>query len=193
VTASINDDRAVDHAELKIDGMSQGTLTGAPWSWTAPSSLSGTTHSVEVDGYDAAGNKGSATVSVSFPVGCQHDSDCDSGQVCSNNQCEAGPGMQGGLGSTCTGNEDCTSGQCADDGAGHMYCVSSCDPTASTCPGNFSCIDTGGGAGVCWPGGNNNGGGNGSTGGCNTSGGGNGAMLLGLGFATALLTRRRKR
>src|SRR5439155_15613778 len=137
-----------------------------------------------VDAYDAAGNKGTATVMVSFPQGCQHDTDCDSGQVCSNSQCVAGPGMQGGLGSTCTMNSDCASNQCADDGNGHQYCVDSCDPTASSCPSNFSCVDTGGGHGVCWPGGNNGGG---SSGGCNTTGGGNGAMLLGLGFAAALL------
>jgi len=189
VTATLNDDRAVDHAELKIDGASVGTLTAAPWAWNAPSSLTGTSHTVEVDAYDSAGNKGTATVMVSFPVGCMHDTDCDSGQVCSNSQCVAGPGMQGGLGSTCAGNSDCASGQCADDGAGHMYCVSTCDPTASTCPSNFSCIDTGGGNGVCWPGGSDNGGGKG---GCD-AGGNNGAVLLGLGFAAMLVTRRRKR
>jgi len=98
--------------------------------------------------------------------------------------------MQGGLGSTCTMNSDCASGQCADDGAGHMYCVSSCTPSSSTCPSNFSCVDTGGGAGVCWPGGSDNGGG--GKGGCN-AGGNNGTVLLGLGFAALLVTRRRKR
>jgi len=194
VTATINDNIAVDHAELLIDGQSAGTLTQSPWSWTAPSTLSGATHSIEVDGYDAAGNKGMATISVSFPQGCQADTDCMSGQVCSSGQCVAGPGMQGGLGATCTMNSDCASGQCADDGNGHMYCVDSCNPTASTCPANFSCIDTGGGQGVCWPGGNGNNGGNGggSSGGCNT-GGGNASMLLGLGFAATLVTRRRRK
>jgi uncharacterized protein (TIGR03382 family) len=194
INATATDDRAVDHAILKIDGQQVGgSVTQMPYVWNAPSTLAGTTHHLEVDAFDAAGNMGTAAIDVSFPQGCQHDTDCDMGQVCSNSQCVAGPGMQGGLGSTCTGNSDCASGQCADDGQGHMYCVSACDPSASMCPAHFQCLDTGGGAGVCWPGGDNNGGnGTGGTGGCD-AGGGNGPMLLGLGLGALLITRRRKR
>ncbi|HSN26893.1 MAG TPA: Ig-like domain-containing protein [Kofleriaceae bacterium] len=193
ITADANDDRGIDHVQLKIDGQAVGSpLTAAPFKWTAPSSLSGTAHQIEVDAYDAAGNMASAMEDVSFPMACQHDTDCMSGQVCSNSQCVAGPGMAGGLGSTCTMNSDCVSNSCADDGQGHQYCVSSCNPTGpSTCPSNFECLDAGGGNGVCWPNGNNPGGGGGNTGGCDAGGGG-GQLLLGLGFAAALITRRRR-
>lgn len=197
ITADASDDRGVDHVQLKIDGANVGSaLTAAPFTWTAPSTLTGTAHHIEVDAYDAAGNTANAAIDVSFPMGCSHDTDCDMGQVCSNGQCVAGPGMQGGLGSTCTMNSDCASNQCADDGQGHMYCVSSCTPGgANTCPSNFECLDAGGGNGVCWPGGggnNNNNGTSGSTGGCDAGGGSSGAMLFGLGFAAMLITRRRK-
>jgi uncharacterized protein (TIGR03382 family) len=55
----------------------------------------------------------------------------------------------------------------------------------SACPANFQCLPTSGNAGVCWPG--DNGGG----GGCN-SGKDGGAILVGLGFAAVLITRRRR-
>jgi uncharacterized protein (TIGR03382 family) len=102
--------------------------------------------------------------------------------------------MEGGLGSPCTNNSDCASNTCASDSSGNSYCVSACDPNASTCPSNFTCEDVGGGNGVCWPGGgggNNNG--NGSSGGCNTSGSSGSTALLGLGLGAMLITRRRRR
>ncbi|MBV8758645.1 MAG: hypothetical protein JO257_15270 [Deltaproteobacteria bacterium] len=193
INADAMDDRVVDHVQLKIDGQNVGNaLTGAPFVWNAPMTLTGNMHHVEVDAFDSAGNMGSAAIDVSFPQGCMHDTDCNMGQVCSNSQCVAGPGMAGGLGSTCTMNSDCASNSCADDGMGHQYCVDACDPAHSSCPAHFSCVDTGGGHGVCWPGGDNGGGGGGGTGGCN-AGGGNAPMLLGLGFAAMLITRRRRR
>jgi hypothetical protein len=185
-----NDDTAVDHVELKIDGQSIGTSTSAPYFWNAPTTLTGDTHHIEVTAYDLAGNTATDSADVSYPVACHGDTDCDNGMVCNNGQCVAGPGMQGGLGSTCTMNSDCASNQCADDGQGHQYCVDTCDPTASTCPSNFSCLDTGAGHGVCWPGGGDNGG---NSGGCNAGGGSGAPVLLGLGLGAMLITRRRRR
>jgi uncharacterized protein (TIGR03382 family) len=101
--------------------------------------------------------------------------------------------MEGGLGSPCTNNSDCASNTCASDSSGNSYCVSACDPNASTCPSNFTCEDVGGGNGVCWPGGGNNNNGNGSSGGCNTSGSSGSTALLGLGLGAMLITRRRRR
>jgi len=190
INVDANDDRAVDHVEVKIDGQSVGTSSSAPYVFNAPSSLTGSMHHIEATAYDAAGNTATATADVSYPAACQHDSDCMSGQVCNAGQCMAGPGTQGGLGSTCTMNSDCASNSCANDGAGNSYCVTACDPTASTCPSNFSCQDTGGGHGVCWPGGGDNGGG---SGGCNVGGGSGAPILLGLGLGAALITRRRRR
>jgi hypothetical protein len=191
VTVDANDDIAVDHVTLKVDGQTIGTLSQAPWQWTTPTTLSGSTHHIEADAYDLAGNMASATSDVSFPAACHADSDCMSGQVCNGGMCEAGPGTQGGLGSTCTMNSDCASNSCANDGQGHSYCVTGCDVSASMCPSNFSCVDTGGGNGVCWPGGNDNGGG--GSGGCNVGGNSSAPLLLGLGLGAALITRRRRR
>ena len=190
INVDANDDVAIDHVTLKIDGTTVGTLMQAPWIWNAPTTLSGSQHHIEADAFDLAGNMASATSDVSYPAACHKDADCMSGQVCNNGACEAGPGTQGGLGSTCTMNSDCASNSCANDGAGHSYCVSACDPTASTCPSNFTCQDTGGGHGVCWPGGSDNGGG---SGGCNTSGTGGAPLLFGLGLGAALITRRRRK
>jgi hypothetical protein len=195
VHVDANDDVALDHVELKIDGQSIGSKTDAPFFWNAPANLPGTSHHIEVTAYDVAGNTATDTADVSFAVGCQQNTDCDDGMLCSNGQCVPGPDTQGGLGADCTGNDDCASGMCADDGQGHQYCVNSCDPNASTCPSNFTCVDVGGGAGVCWPGGggggNNNG--DGSSGGCNAGGSSSAPLLLGLGLGAMLITRRRRR
>lgn len=193
VSVDASDNVTVDHVELKIDGASVGTTSQSPYMFTAPSSVTGMMHHLEATAYDAAGNTATDAVDVTFPQSCHGDSDCMNGQVCNNSQCVAGPGTMGGLGSTCTNNSDCASGQCANDGAGHSYCVDSCSTTGpNTCPSNFGCQDTGGGHGVCWPNGNNPGGGGGGSGGCD-AGGGNGApLLLGLGLGAALITRRRR-
>jgi MYXO-CTERM domain-containing protein len=94
--------------------------------------------------------------------------------------------MPGGLGTACTGNGDCASGQCGSDAAGAMYCVETCDPAANACPSGFDC-QAAGDSGVCWPGGDDGGG-------CSTntsSSGGAGLLLLGL--AAMFVTRRRRK
>jgi hypothetical protein len=190
IDVDANDNVAVDHVVLKIDGQMIGTLSAAPFIWNAPTTLAGSMHHIEADAFDLAGNMASATSDVSYPAACHANSDCMSGQVCNNGQCEAGPGTQGGLGSTCTMNSDCASNSCADDGQGHQYCVSACTPGSNTCPSNFSCVATGASSGVCWPGGSDNGGG--GSGGCDAGGGSGAPLLLGLGLGAALITRRRR-
>jgi uncharacterized protein (TIGR03382 family) len=188
VTANVNDDIAVGKAELRIDGNLIGTATGTPWQWNAPNSLGQGAHHVEVTAYDLANNTAKDAVDVAFGMVCTSDDTCTSGQVCLSGHCVAGPSQTGGLGTTCHTNSDCADGQCASDGTGASYCVETCDAAvAGACPSGFGCISTGA-SGVCWPGADNGSGG----GGCN-SGGDNGAILLGLGFAGMLFTRRRRR
>ena len=190
VTASVTDDTAVAKAELRIDNQLVGTVNSSPFTWTAPQTLAAGSHHVEVTGYDTAGNTAKDAVDVTYSAGggCTHDSDCTSGEVCTNGQCVAGPSMPGGLGSTCSANADCASGQCAMDDQGHSYCVQSCDPSHSTCPSGFGCQTVGASGGVCWPGANSGGGG----GGCDAGGGPGLPLGLGIGLAAMLITRRRR-
>ncbi len=187
VTANVDDNIGVQSADLKIDGTLFKTLGNGPWAWTTPSNLGQGTHHLEVVGKDIMGNTASATADVTIGHACSMASDCTtSGDVCVDGHCVAGPGDQGGLGTMCMQNSDCASGQCGDDGMGDKYCVTSCDPTKNACPSGFSCNDTGGGNGVCWPGADN------GSGGCNTNGS-NGAVALVLGLGVVLITRKRKR
>ena len=185
ITANVTDNQFVMSAEAKLDGASLGMAYSSPFTWKASATLPMGSHHLEVIGTDGKGNTASATEDVQFGTTCMHDSDCpDMTQVCDHNVCVAGPTSTGGLGSPCTSNTDCASGSCGNDGTS-QYCVSNCDLTASTCPSGFQCLDTGGPAGVCWPG--ESGGG-----GCSTSGNG-GAPLMLFGFGALFLVRRRRR
>ncbi len=188
INANISDDQAVAMAELRIDGTLIGSaLSGAPWVWNAPTTLGQGSHHVEVKAYDLAGNTAIAAVDVAYGQSCSSGGCSDSTQVCVDGHCVAGPDSSGGLGTSCTGNQDCASQSCGDDGSGHKYCVAPCDPTMNGgCPSGFGCVATGASGGVCWPGADDGGGG-----GCNT-GGNSGAVLMGLGIGAALVTRKRR-
>lgn len=187
VVATVTDDIAVAKAELTIDGVSAGALTSSPFQWNSPTSLGQGTHHLVVTGTDLGGNTAMDSVDVMIGTSCTSGGCTDPMQVCIDGHCVAGPGNPGGLGTTCTMNSDCASGQCADDGMGHKYCVAPCDPTKNQCPSGFGCVAAGTG-GVCWPGADSGGGGGG---GCNTGSDG-GVILLSLGFAAVLITRKRR-
>jgi hypothetical protein len=186
VTADVTDNVAVAKAELRIDGNLIGTTSTAPFAWNAPSSLTQGSHHVEVKAYDLANNTATDAVDVAYGMVCTMNSQCTtSGDLCLGGHCVPGPDQQGGLGSECTGNEMCTSGDCATDGT-HKYCVEPCDPSKHQCPNGFSCQSSGA-AGVCWPGADNGGGG-----GCESGGGSDAPLILFLGLAGVLITRRRR-
>jgi hypothetical protein len=185
VAVTASDDVALNKVELRVDNNLIDTKTAAPFNFSGPGTLSPGTHHVEATAYDAAGNTAKAAIDVKNGETCT-GSCTDPTQVCDNGVCVPGPTSTGGLGSPCVNNTDCMSGSCGDDGAGNKYCVTSCDPTNSTCPSGFGCVSTGAATGVCWPG--DNGGG----GGCNTGSGG-GSIVAGLGFAAMLLSRRKRR
>jgi MYXO-CTERM domain-containing protein len=142
-------------------------------------------HKVELTAYDRGGNTAKALVNVQYGTVCQAAADCETaGQVCLEGHCVVGPGMPGGLGESCTGNEDCSSMQCGNDGK-NGYCVESCDLAQNACPSGFDCLDTGG-AGVCWPNGDDGGG-------CSSSKGSSGAFVLLIGLAAMFVTRKRRK
>ncbi len=189
VKTTVMDDRIVAKAEFRLDGTLVKTLEEgtAAWDFAAPANLAQGAHKVEVTVFDRGGNSAKATVNVAYGTVCQSAAECmTSGQVCLDGHCVAGPGMPGGLGTPCTGNDQCASGQCGSDASGNSYCVEQCDPAASACPDGFECQMAGAG-GVCWPGGEDDGGCSSST----SASGGAGLLLLGL--AAMFVTRRRRK
>jgi hypothetical protein len=124
------------------------------------------------EGLCLAGGAGSRGLGAS----CAGDTDCSSifcdGGVCAEPcvpggattcptglACQVGtlPGcgacrIAGALGDVCTGNDDCGTGICAVGEDGSSFCTRLCD-TAAPCPAGFDCVDAGGGAQACRPGG----------------------------------------
>jgi MYXO-CTERM domain-containing protein len=66
VKASVTDNQGVVKAELLVDGKVVTSRTTAPWEFNA-GTLSQGTHLLKVKAYDAAGNAGEASVTVSVP------------------------------------------------------------------------------------------------------------------------------
>jgi hypothetical protein len=184
VRADVSDDRVIIKTEFRLDGQLIKTLEDGPWNFNAPPTLAPGRHRVELTAYDRAGNTTKGTVSVAFGSVCTENSECDGTNVCLDGRCVAGPGSDGGLGSTCETNDQCASNQCANDG-NNGYCVEGCDPAASGCPSGFACEETSPGAGVCWPS-------SGDGGGCNTGDTNGGPFVLLLGLAALLITRKRR-
>jgi uncharacterized protein (TIGR03382 family) len=186
ITANATDDVGIAKVDFTLDGMLIGTATSSPFKATGPATLAQGSHHLVATAYDLSNNMAMAAIDVAYGQNCTDGGCTDPNQVCVDGHCVAGPNQTGGLGSPCIDNASCASGSCGDDGAGNKYCVEPCDPTMNQCPGGFGCLTTTPGAGVCWPGADNGGGG-----GCNT-GGDSGASFAGLGFAVALVTRRRR-
>jgi MYXO-CTERM domain-containing protein len=183
-------DEPLGRVELRIDGELIDTDTTGPYEFFAPSDLADGTHMVEVTGYDNRGDPGKKTISVIIGEPCQDDGDCEEigeGLVCLGGRCVLGNGYEGGLGTPCEGDDDCSSGTCLMQGD-DMYCVESCNPGSDECPGDFDCLDFEDG-GVCWPADGGGGGGCAST-----DAGGAAALPIGFGLAfVGMLFRRRRR
>ncbi len=183
--AQVTDDQGVAKVELRVDGQLVLSLVNAPYAFNAPATLGDGTHTAEVTGYDVFGATTKASVQVVIGKPCEKPADCPlDTDTCIGGRCVPGPGVQGGLGSTCVSGTDCASGQCEGDATGR-YCVETCQPGAGQCPDGFGCLQNGPG-GICFPGFDDGGGG-----GCSSSSGA--PVGFGLGFAALLFVRRRKR
>ena len=160
-------------------------MTAAPFNFVAPSTLKDGSHTISVLCGTTKQAIATATASVIIGEKCSKDSDCtESGYICYEGACIAGPNAPGGLGTTCTTNGMCASGSCTSDGT-NSYCVVPCDTGNDQCPSGTGCLMDGTG-GVCWPGATHGS----SGGGCNTGGNGTIVVVLGLGFL--VLGRRRR-
>jgi len=183
VSAEIRDDVAVASAELRVDGELVASASAPPWGFTGPATMVDGTHTLEITGYDNLGSPGRARIQVVVGPGCRSPADCpDPSNACIAGRCVTGPGVQGGLGEVCTAATDCASWMCAAD-EGSQYCVEACKP--GQCPSGFGCRDDGMGGGVCWRGYQ-------ESADCTAAGHDSpiGAVLLGLGLATAVRRRR---
>lgn len=169
---------------LSIDGAQTSTASAtAPLAFNAPTTLAGGDHAVTVTATDGGGRSASATVNVKVTAACSAATPCAANTYCIGGFCVPGKEVDGGLGATCTTNDNCISGQCG-TADGESLCTGGCDASGG-CPSGYECLGDGG-AGVCWP--------SSGDGGCSTSDSNRGgplALLAGLGFAVIVLRRRR--
>jgi Bacterial Ig domain len=191
VTATCSSADGIKEIDMYVDDNAIGMSTTSPASFVAPKTLAAGPHHIEIICGTTKEAIATAKVDVILGNTCAVDTDCGgNGQICYQMACIAGQNAVGGLGATCVGNGDCASGQCGNDGT-QSLCVIPCDPTMSSCPAGFGCLDdgTGTGTGVCWLGADS------SSGGCCETGHGDsrGSILFGLGFAAVWITRGRAR
>jgi len=189
INAECTSSVGIQEVTLSIDGMPKATLTAAPFTFMAPANIAEGPHKVSVLCATTQQAITIATADVTVGLACVNGGCATAGYICFGGACIAGPDAPGGLGASCTGNPDCISGACASDGT-TMACVIPCDRSMNNCPDGFGCIDDGTmtGGGLCWAGADDGSG-------CCETGGSNGAgsILLALGIAATLITRKRKR
>ena len=172
----------VTQVDLLVDNSTIASLHAAPYTFTTPGSLASGTHKIDIMCTTANQASATATANITVGTGCTTAAMCPKAtDICNQGACIAGTGAQGGLGTACTGNPDCTSALCADNGT-DKYCVI---PTGQ-CPSGCSCVNAGA-MGVCFPGGDGGGGG------CLSASGSQAPLFLALGGVVAMITRRRKR
>jgi hypothetical protein len=176
----------IQEVNLSIDGLPKASLTVPPFNFMAPATISEGPHKISVLCATSQQAITIANADVVVGIACVNDACSQPGYICFNGACIAGPDAPGGLGAPCG---TCTIGSCASDGTTSL-CTIPCDRNANNCPDGFGCIDdgTGTGGGLCWLGADDGSG-------CCETGGGNGlgSMLLALGIAATLITRRRRR
>lgn len=186
VKANASDDVRLRDVTVTVDRVAVGQpLRAGPFDFRTPKTLSAGPHVIEVTATDFYGAQTTQTREVTVKADCTGNATgCDSGELCLDGRCIAGPREAGGLGTRCAGNDGCVSGVCATSG-NNKFCVEECAPQADGCPAGFSCLVSGE-SGVCWP--------VEDEGGCATGDSRSGLPIaLGLGFAALLLVPRRRR
>ncbi len=190
IRVEATDDNGIGNVTGTIDGVANlapMAIVTAPYAFNAPTTLANGTHTIRMVATDIYGTQSEASVQVIIGDPCSKPADCPNDtDTCIGGRCVTGPGVQGGLGSTCNTGIDCASGQCAQDSSGSKYCVEPCVLDEGQCPDGFGCLATGE-TGVCWPGYDD------GSGGICSAGGPGGQVTLGLAFAALLFTRRRRR
>ncbi|MGE0397660.1 MAG: Ig-like domain-containing protein [Kofleriaceae bacterium] len=190
IRVEASDDNGIGNVTGYIDGVANlapMAIVTAPYAFNAPTTLANGTHTIRMVATDIYGTQAEASVQVIIGDPCTKPADCPNDtDTCIGGRCVTGPGVQGGLGSTCNSGIDCASGQCAQDSTGAKHCVEQCAIDEGQCPEGFGCLPTGDN-GVCWPGYDD------GSGGICSAGGPGGQVTLGLAFAALVFTRRRRR
>ena len=185
VTAQASDDIDIDRVELWINNQMIATVDEAPYTFTVPATLVDGVQMVQARAFDVSETQATAQVQVTQGAPCSSAASCLTDQTCVDGRCVLGPGVPGGLGQACVGNDDCASGMCGDDGAA-KYCAEVCQIGGGGCPDGFGCREAGN-LGVCWPGYDD-------SSGCRASQGGTGQLAaIALGLMALVAGRRRRR
>ena len=185
VSATASDDIEISRVELWVNSKLIQSVEIPPFNFTVPTNISDGVQQVQVRAFDVYDQVTTAQIEVTQGAPCQSADQCIAGDTCVDGRCVLGPGQAGGLGEVCTGNGDCASGQCGDDGSA-KYCAEQCDLGAGGCPDGFGCRESGA-TGVCWPGYDDGGG-------CQAGGDGQGQLAaLALGLMAVLVAGRRRR
>ncbi len=129
VKATVTDASGVSKVELRADGKLVKSLTAGPWSFDI--NLAAGAHLLQVGAQDAAGNTGSASVSVTVDASKP-----------STPPTPPTPPSPGTFGASCSSANDCQSGLCAEDpDLGGRYCTQTCAEN-SACPDDAGCFPT---------------------------------------------------
>ena len=175
VRAELESQLSFANGTLRVDGAETQAISNGPIAFNAPANLTAGDHTIEVSATDEGNRTVSDSVTVRVMGACSAATACPAQFHCLGGFCVPGANEAGGLGSTCSDNAQCVTGQCATDGNDSL-CTSVCD-AGDSCPAGFDCL-----AGVCWPA---------EGGGCKTSGGGAGWICAGLGVLVLGMRRRR--
>lgn len=183
-TCTSNDGSKIHDVSIAIDGEPLGDPTAAPFDANAPSSFINGKATVTATCTTSTLIQVTQSVTVTQSQACSSNSACSTkGDICYLGACIAGSGVSGGLGTSCTSDGQCESGNCASTGS-NAYCAIACETNGASCPSGFTCVSTSSttSAGDCIPGG----------GGCNAGGSptGFGALLF---VVAGLLSPRRWR
>jgi secreted trypsin-like serine protease len=152
VTATASDNVGVVKVELKVDGATVASSSGASVSF--PIALKAGAHTLLLIASDAAGNQGQASVAVTVADGsapapaptppaptppAPMPTPPETTPPETTPPAAPAPGL---FGATCASSKDCQSGLCANDAAlGQSYCTQACS-ASQACPSGAGCFPT---------------------------------------------------
>jgi MYXO-CTERM domain-containing protein len=149
IKANVTDNVKVTKVEILADDKVVTSLTSAPYN--SPVTLKAGIHLIKVVGYDAAGNKGDASVSVTVSSsgtgGTPSPDDPDTQDPGTQTPSTTGAGK---FGATCEAPKDCQSNMCAHDNTlAQSFCTQTCTVSSISCPTGGVCSAANSGGYVC--------------------------------------------